>query len=514
MSSGRGKEYLERISEQYQIARTTLPRLPDDEFEKVRKESRRKEIGVESFMMDFAIDAERRRRNLERWAVGRDITPATTEHAAAIISALPSFTIANSEAMGAIRVEETKRFMIDAVSEDIIEELARRLPRRVDAYRYHQDYAHESIDIPGLGEVKVTLHQIGDGIFSTIGTVEGERFKIWNCRRSGVEYMDRYSDISRPNTVILRDSEGSLPHQAKTMQIDLYDDESGIFVELDGKRFTNSRVYTAEGRGYMSDWQRDDLHRTYTGGNDMDPKYAEVNKDWRGDKTELSWREVENEAIIWLVENVLDPIRETSKPDSQATIPPEEEPFPEGKIGPLFTFVDEDELKKIFLIKSNQNKAYPEERKAVRSSLRLLPYGTPRRNAPEIVHDGYVWCGVGFIDHETDIGKLREIGKRYRKEDSLLGSEGVAVVKPKTTTNVYVVDWQAWDDYREKTFTDDHDRLTDDEYIELQQVFAETIVPIGEYQGDFKQPIILIGRDLELDEIEAVYLPPKPRDYR
>lgn len=251
-----GREYLQRLGEQYQIARTALPRLPEDEFDRVRHESARKEIGVESFLMDFAIGAETRRRNLERWAAGRAITPASTEHAAAVVSALPSYTTVNPEAMGAMRVEGAKQFRLDVVVEDILSEIAQRLPRTVDAYRYHQDYAHDTITVPGIGEIQVTMHETGDGIFRTIGTVDSDLFRVWNCRASGVKYMDRFNDISRPSDV-----------EAKPLatKVTLYDDTSGVFVTRDGKRYTNSRVYSAEGRGYSSDHLRDDLHRTYDG---------------------------------------------------------------------------------------------------------------------------------------------------------------------------------------------------------------------------------------------------------
>lgn len=509
-----GKEYLRRLGEQYQIARTTLPRLPEDEFERVRRESAGKEAGVESFLMDFAIGAETRRRNLERWATGRTITPASAEHVGAVISALPSYTVASPEAMGAMGVEQARGFRIDMVAEDIIAEIAQRLPRTIDAYGYHQDYAHDTLDVPGLGEVKVTMHQTGDGIFSTIGTVEGETFKIWNCRASGVKYMDRYDDISRPNIIKIKDPEGRLPNKAKTMEIDLYGDDSGTFAELDGKRFTNARWQTAEGRGYSSDWQRDDLHRTYSGGNDMNPRYQEVNRGWKNDKTVLSWREVEGNAIVWLAENVLNPLKEAPKPESQATTLPEEEPFPEGKVGPLYAFVDEEVLRKSALIKDNPGKAYPDERKAVRPGKRLLALGMPRKDVPEIAYDGFVWCGVGVIDQQTDLTKVKTIGLEHRWDDRQYGSQGVAVIKAKTATDVYVVDWQEWDDYRERTFTPTHDRLTDAEYSEMLVAVARTLKPIAEYDGSYRQPIVLIGRDVELDEVEAVYLPPQERRRR
>lgn len=506
MSPESGKDYLKRLDEQYELAQRTLPRLPKDEFERVKRESARKELGIESFLMDFAIEAETRRRNLERWVSGRAITPASVEHATAIISALPAYTLANPEAMGAMRVEHARELRIDIVVEDILSEIASRLPRRIDAYRYYQDYAHETLDIPGLGEVKVTMRETGDGIFRTIGTVEGGQFRIWNCRDSGVRYMDRYNDISRPQEIKIKPA---------GIDMDLYDDGS-IFVGYKGERFTNVRWRTAVGRRYDSDEYRDDLHRTYSGLNDMatpDEGYVS-NKGWEDDKTVHSWRKIEEEAIAWLAENVLNPLREAPKPEVQATKLPEEEPFPTDKIGPLYAFVDEEALRRIALIKNNPGKAYPDERKAVGPGKRLLSLGMPRGDAPGLVYDGYVWCGVGTIGENTDLNGIKEIGLEYRWDDSPFHSQGVAVIKPKTATDVYVIDWQKWDDYRDRTFTPTHNRLTDAEYAEMHRVVARTIVPITEYRGNYRKPIVLIGRDVELDEVEAVYLPPEERRRR
>lgn len=437
-----GGEYLRKIAEQYDTARRVLPTLPEDEFEKVRREQNRKEIGVESFLMDLAIGAETRKRNLERWAVGRTITPASAEHASAIISALPAYTTVNPEALGAMRVEASKKFRLDIVVEDILTEIAQRLPRAIDAYRYHQDYAEDSIDIPGLGQVKVTMLETGDGIFRTIGTVDNDLFRIWNCRSSGVKYMDRYNDISKPEE---------------------------ISVKALNKKIKLSR-----------------------------------------DADVADFRQTEDEMIIWLAENVLNPLRTAPKPDRQATEKPEEEPFPEGKIGPLYTFIKEEVLRKIALIRGNPSKAYPDERKAVSPSWRLVPVGTPLRGASRIAYDGFVWCGVGEMNEESASEPNMEIGLVY-KHTGFSEQEGVAVINPKTATDVYVVDWQARNEVREqfrlKALDEGRDRFTDDEVGDIEIAVAKTLVSITEYKGEYKKPIVLIGRDLEIDEIEAAYLP-------
>jgi hypothetical protein len=76
------------------------------------------------------------------------------------------------------------------------------------------------------------------------------------------------------------------------------------------------------------------------------------------------------------------------------------------------------------------------------------------------------------------------------------------------------VDWQERNNYRERTLTPTHDRLTNDEVSEMHMAVAQTLKSIAEYDGSYKQPIVLIGRDIELDEVEAVYLPPQKRKRR
>jgi hypothetical protein len=38
----------------------------------------------------------------------------------------------------------------------------------------------------------------------------------------------------------------------------------------------------------------------------------------------------------------------------------------------------------------------------------------------------------------------------------------------------------------------------------MQAVLAKTLVPITEYKGDYKKPVVLISRSLEFDELEIV----------
>jgi hypothetical protein len=184
-----------------------------------------------------------------------------------------------------------------------------------------------------------------------------------------------------------------------------------------------------------------------------------------------------------------------------------EEPFPEGKVGPLFAFVKVEDLERIEILKHGLERAYPDERVAVRPSWRLIPFGINRGDLPEIVHDGFIWCGSGTIDKGTNIKNL-EIGDRQMDTWSMFSREGLAEIKPLISTDVYVVDWNEWDDFRELTFTPSHDRLAEKEVGEMYHAVGRTMVPITEYNGSYKNPVVLISRNLEVNEIGNVFFPP------
>ncbi len=497
-----GEEYLQRLGEEFSAFRQFLPGISDEAFEYQKQLASKGDRGVEGFMADFAISEEERRRDNERWKYGAGLPAATPDKEAQIRATLPRFAIPGREAIGGMSIEKTKSFRVDVVVEDIMTEVARRLPRRLDAYRFHQDYADDELEIPGIGKIKVNMHQSGDGIFTSISTLESPTFRIWNCRPSGVKYLNRNNDLSRPSEIKIK---------PKRLEIELYEDDSGIFVGLEGKRFTNGRWRTRFGHGYDSDSQRDELYRTWSGPNQMagpDRGY-QSNNGWEEDQTEHSWKEIEDQAIIWLVDNVLNPIRKTPLPEKQVNLPPREEPFPEDKVGPLFAFVEMRELERIVRIRDNPNRAYPDERAAVSPNPRLLPLYVDKQDLPEEVHDGYIWCGVGEISADMDISNIK-IAKHERNTDSLLGrNEGLVEVKPLIAEDIYVIDWQEWDDYRKRTFKPGHDTLTDEEVAEMYRAVGKTFIPITKYKGGYKHPVVLIGRNLELDEIGEIIFPPE-----
>jgi hypothetical protein len=453
--------------------------------EEQRREADR-DISLGGFIVDMIEGAAERMDNMDRWERGDRLPPIAPGMSDLVRARLPRFVAVNPEAGGGLSVERARRFKIDRVTEDIINEAVIRLPRRMDAYHYRQGEAADTVEIPGVGPVTVTMRETG-GVFTYVTSIDGPNWRVWNCRPSGVQYLNRYNDISLPSEVSIDDGKTKL---------NLYD-EDGIYIHQDGKRYTNVRWKTRFGRGYDSDAQRDDLHRTYNGGSPgsehLSPGEA-PNKDWDKDKKTYSWETVQDEAIVWLAQNVLFPLRAADVPESQATERPEKQPFPHEKIGPLFTYVETRDLERIQRIQQDPSRAYPDEQHGIGVGYRLVSLGDGEPGLPSAAYDGYVYARQGQLTEATDLTQINRIGRDMRRTGSMLGgAHGFAQLRPKHGDDVFVVDWV-------------HARQS-------SVALARTMTPVNEYDGSFEEPIIIFGRDIELDEISYMF-PAPPREDR
>jgi hypothetical protein len=499
-----GEEYLAHVTQLHEAGDGVMYGYSalDTFIEEKEREARTADLGVVSFLADFARDRREREQRKERWESGQGLPVPTEEVRELITAKTPRHVVVNAEALGGIQLRPTRHYKIDMVTDDIMAEVADLLPRKIDAYHYKQGYAHDVVEVPGLGEVEVKLHDSND-IFKSISEVRIGDFRIRNCRDTGLWYNGNLIDISHPSDIELADAERT--------EIQLYSDESGIFVRKDGKRFTNERVSSRHGRGYRSDSERDELLRTYNGCNDMAPvREGEApNEGWRDDTTEYSWKQIQDEAIVWMANNVLFPLRRADRPQEQATELPEDEPYPFEKVGPIFTFIETKDIDRVVRIKDHPESAYPDERHAIHPSKRLVPLGSGTKDLPSEVYDGYIYCKPGVIA-DMNPEDVHEIGNEYRRTDNLFGgAHGFAQVRPKHARDIYVVDWAEWQKFREATFSDTHDRLTDDEMSENYAVVARTLTPVTEYDGSFQEPVVLVGRNLELDEVELLVPAPE-----
>jgi hypothetical protein len=79
-------------------------------------------------------------------------------------------------------------------------------------------------------------------------------------------------------------------------------------------------------------------------------------------------------------------------------------------------------------------------------------------------------------------------------------------VSPTRADGIYVADHAPYEKRREELFEEikPRDRLTDAELAEADRARARTIVPVAEYAGGYEQPVVLINRELDFDEVELV----------
>lgn len=441
-----GKAYLESLTQEYILYREFLRDMTQSAFDYQKQLIAKSETSVASFLGDFAVAFEERRRNLVRWKTMEKLPLASPQKISQILAVLPKFVTFNAEAAGGMSIKSVRRHKIDIVTEKIMHEISKRLPRKLDAYRYHQGYAQDTINIVGIGEINVRLSQNSGGIIYTISTISNNNFRIWNCRDTGVSYLDKYCDISNPSEIAITPLD---------LKLSIYSDGSG-----DEER--SPRLFA----------------------------------------------ESQDRAIIWLVDNLLNPLLASPLPEYQIDIPNMDLPFPENLVGPLFAFIEEENIEKTIILQQNGlDSAYPDERFAATPSLRLIPLGYNTKGLPEGVHDGFIWCGVGDIE-EVIKSDRHQIANSSRNTWSMFSKEGVAEIKPLIATDVFIVDWQAWDDYRENAFKGGKEQLSNTEVGDMYRSVGSTFIPITQYQGNYKQPIILISRNLEITEIGKTYIFP------
>ncbi len=462
---------------------SALTELSDSEFEQEKHRARRNNsLDVGGFLSDMLISAEQDKRDKIRWKQGKTLPQVALSDLEKIFSKrYPQHVIIHEEALGGIRLGESRRFEhVDEVCDRISTEISKRLPRRLDAYRFTQEGAEEEIGIEGLGKVRVSMDETGKGVFTMIRYIETSKFQIYNCRKSGRAYLDKYNETGMPYRIIIK------PLQ---LELTLYDDDSGIFIKEKGNDYTNSRV-DAMGRGYEGDSYRDQMYR----------KRKHWGIDRPDPKPDKSWEEESKRIAGWLEENVLEKILATPVAKEQETNKPDAVPYPK-EIGPLYTWISEKKAAKVVLTGGDPSKVLVDERAAIVPGWRLCSWGT-EGEFPKEAYNGFIWCGIGKPKPNSAAEDYPIEGHHM---DSEFGSykNRLIEVNPHNGEEIYVVDYQAWDDYREKAFRKTK-RLSNNPVDEMYTALARTMVKIGDYKGDYKKPTVIISRDIGLDEVSIV----------
>jgi hypothetical protein len=168
-------------------------------------------------------------------------------------------------------------------------------------------------------------------------------------------------------------------------------------------------------------------------------------------------------------------------------------PMPDG-VGPFFTYGEgRDEYRIATGKKDLSELELADQYGLLGTGWRLVPVGVKRGpDLPEVAFDGFLWCGT----------TPNVPGEHSRYYENVL-----IKVTPKDARGIYVADHAAYEKVRAKLWEDiagTRDRLTDAEVNLFLRARGCTIVPLLDYKGNYEDPIYLINRELDFDEVEVI----------
>jgi hypothetical protein len=374
--------------------------------------------------------------------------------------------------------------------------------------------------VPGIS---VSFHNYGSGDdkYRMVGDIRGEDFLLRFCRTQETLAEGRWNDIAGVTKIII-------PEQ----DLGVYSDESGPTYcryvgddwERDREHFLksskiHSKLY-GEPRKYLlykggcycgngGSYDHKRSRHTHTGRrpplliHDTDCG-REYDLD-EGDKETFDTETIFEEISEWLKANVLSRIEESPATGLQVTPPVPPRPFPEG-IGTVFTFVDDTDFHRISKGKYDPSLLHSSDRYGLSNGgYRLLNLGVKNDGTfPEVAYDGFQWCGIGDVDTATAFNALRipgSSGMHYRETY-------VIRIFPKSAYDIYIADNDAAEAKRGDLIAlatgENRDCLTEEEAMEIKRTMARTLIPIDQYKGGYKDPVVLVNRELAFDEVEIV----------
>lgn len=390
----------------------------------------------------------------------------------------------------------SRQFPFDAVCEQIVRTLEAR-----------------NWDVPGV-KVEFDVYGSGDAKYRMARTIEGDDFKLWFYRAQG-HLSDRLNNSAAISQI-------NIPK----LEITVFEDESGpSFYTYVGDNWDRDKSDFVSGFKVISKLY--ELPRTYlkyTGACDCGPsimrhthsnrrspllvhddnlgrEYSPQDNDPMSYKTEDVFRLF----VEWLTKNVLAKILDHPVADRKIDIFfKKSTPFV-FDIGPIFCYGDSRDAKRINQGNLDATELAPEDRYAFNGSgTRLLSYGIKDDGTvPKIAYDGFLWCGLGDA-LAKDLGEQpAEVFGRYRTFDN---ERFMFSISPNCADDVYIADHEPFLTRHKELFETikPRQRLTDDELNEVYLARARTILPINEYTGGYKKPIILIGRELGFDEVKLL----------
>ena len=361
----------------------------------------------------------------------------------------------------------SRQFPFDEVAEKIVRELKKR-----------------NFDIPGI-EVELDLYGSGEEKYIYVSMIKGADFKLWFCRVQG--------QLSKSKNDIAAIHEIKIPRQ----ELCVYEDESGptyrIYVgddwEKDKEWFFNTIKIHAKLRGESK------KYLIYSGNTYKSRAvYLLPDKDLgreyepeEGEPQRIEVKDVFSNITEYLTKNVLEYILKF--PEAEVIVDPKiEEVIPyKGKHTLLYSLCNGKDKYIIDTGKKNPLELPPEKR-CVRFGMRGI------------------WC---------DINTSEKITREATKSDFLpevvwnmdwMTSLYIVAIRPKYANGIFVIDESKFEERRQELFKQiaPRDTLTDEELDSAYDARKATEIPVNDYKGDYKKPIVIITRELDFDEIEWV----------
>ncbi len=379
----------------------------------------------------------------------------------------------------------SRQFPFDKVAENIVKAIEKR-----------------NWKVPGL-EIEFDTYGSGERKYQMIRQIIGTDFKLYFCRGQGI--LDgKWNNTAALQTVWI-------PKQSITV----YEDESGptyyLYVGKDwdaekdwfmNSIKVNSKLH-GEPRRYLrytgNQYQRrsENLYADNDNGREYTPRGEEP--------TVINLEQKFNEFTAWLEEYVLKYILSFDEAEVVGLATKQEEIIPyEGPWELVYSVCNYDAAVRIAKGKKDPKQLEPEMRHAYfGSGHRLVPLYV-KGDFPKIAYEGFVWCDVNQT--EVAVTKHNFNCEVWSAMSTLFSDEYFVTIKPKYANHVYVVDNSKYEETRQELFEKiaPRDRLTTAELNSALVARGATIIPITEYKGDYKDPILLFDRELDFDEIESI----------
>lgn len=381
-----------------------------------------------------------------------------------------------------------------------------------------REFVRRGLEVPGLS-VDLDVYGTGEDRAARISRISGEDFFIQLSRSTGrvpgdsrLSALCAASEIGMPRATISVYEDLSGPSYWRYVGGDWARDRDSFFR---GFR-VNSRLL-GEPRTYLryvaccscggATYHRV-RHRHRNVASDLLVHDDDLGREYElgpGDPSELRVADVLAEFDRYLRDVVLPLVSGAPVPESPrdflADPPDVPVPDPLPGIGPLYCLVGGDRVDALQTARRDGVDAVaPAERYGAGPVLRLVSLGSGYDGSfPRVAYQGMVWCGsIPGECRPRELGFPSRVGYASHSERCLVS------VRLARANDVYVADDAEYDRARlqiASAMSPTVRSFTDEQIGEMHRAVARTLVPLSRYQGGYARPIVLVARELDLDEV-------------